>query len=117
MAFPWLNNDLRVADLPDFPGEQVAKLFTNLGVNPPGPAIGDDAFAVQRAKIRSCCDIPRLQVDPKAKRLDNSPAHFKLQRVITKEPEVPGAAPWSDPWRHRNYSALRRCLRQFIEVG
>src|SRR5690349_10563733 len=113
MSFPWFDNDLGVADFPDLPRKEIAKLLAHLRVNTASPPVGHDAFAIERAEVCSRGDIARLQVDPKAQSFDDPSPHFEFERIVPKQAKMTGTASRSDAGCHGDHPPLRRVLREF----
>ena len=110
------DDNLRVADLLDLLRENVAELLAHFGRNATSPAVGHDSFRIHRAEVRARTDIARLKINSKPQRLDHPAAHLKLQRIIAKQSQVPRTAARSDARCHGNHPALRRVLRQGVQV-
>ena len=107
MLLARLDDDLDVADLLDLLGEHRAQLLANLRRDAARAAIRDQAVRIQRAEIRARRHIAGLQFQPETERLDHAAAHLKLERIITKQRQMPRPAARRDARRHRNHAPLR----------
>src|SRR5262249_28647398 len=116
MRFAGANDYLDSIDLLDllqFPTLCVANFRRNASC----PAIGNDALGVERAKVRTRCDIAVFEFDSQPQRLDHATAHFELQRIIAEQSKVPGTAARRNSRRYWNQASLCRMFRKRVEVG
>ena len=116
MALAGFDDDLRVAHFFDFLGQQIAKLFADFGLDPSGPAVGHDAFRIERAKVGARRHVAGFEFEAQTERFDHAAAHLKFQRVITKQGEMTRAAAGRDARRDRNHPSLRGVFGERVEI-
>jgi len=88
-----LDDDLGVAELLHFGGEQRAELLAGGGWIRPARRSVTVPLASSVQKLARGSDVSRLERQAQAERLDHSTADLELQRVITEESEMPRSAP------------------------
>jgi len=96
--------------------QQIDHLLANLGRDTSGAPIGNQTGIIDRTEIAARSDIGRPQRQPYAKRRQNPPPHFKLDRVITKERQMCRAAPRRHPARHRDAQADRAFAGETVHI-
>ena len=111
------DDDFGVADLLDVFSELGAALFAKLSLDATGAPVGDQAIGVESAEVSTGGNVARLQLQSKAKRLDDAATDLNLERIVAKQPEVAGAAAGRDAVRRRDQPAQRGVLGQDVEVG
>ena len=72
----------------------------HLGRDAPGPPVGDAARRVDGAEVPASGHVAGSEVELDAQRFEHTAAHRVAQRVITEEPEVPGATARCDARCH-----------------
>src|SRR6266404_962756 len=81
VAFARLDDDFSITELLDFGRQQGAKRLAYFRIDAAGPAVSNNAFVVQRAKIGAGGNVARLQGQPEPERLDHPATDLKFQRV------------------------------------
>src|SRR5690606_9959584 len=86
------------------------------GADPSGAAIDDVAIGAEGAEITANRHVAGLQRKPDAGGFERPAADLVLQRVVTKQAEVPRAAARSDAGFYRNASPLHCSRRNAVKI-
>jgi hypothetical protein len=84
---------------------------------PPGPAIRDVAFGVQRAQVGARRDVTRLQIEPQSGRAEDASSQLVLERVVPEQRQVAGAGAGSDAGADGVEESRHPPRGQAVEVG
>ncbi len=88
----------------------------NFRRNSSGAAVGDNSLYVERRKIRARANVAGFQFHAESERFDHTATDLEFQRVVAKQPEMPRPAAGRDAGGDGNHAALRRILRDLVEV-
>src|SRR5262245_14185787 len=88
VPFAGTDNHVDAADLFNAFGEQRAEVFCNFSFDAPGTAVDDDAFLVERAKVRAGGDVAGLQLKAQAEGFDDTAADLEFERIVAEQSEM-----------------------------
>ena len=98
------------------PIEEPAQLGALFSGDPPRPAVCHVSIGVDSAEVASRGNVPGLEVEVDAHRLQHSPPDIKLNRVIAKQSQVSRGAARSNAWTNRVGQSADSPGRQSVQV-
>ena len=88
-----------------------------LGGRPAGAAVADLAGVIHRAEVAAHRHVARADLEVDAERLQDAAADAVLERVVTEQAQVAGAAAGRNSGQNRGAQAANALPGCFIQIG